>query len=149
MSLTIEDIRTYVKDMPQFNILLRGNPQSSDRLINLALELSVSDFNTTPPVTTKYTVENFPESGILIYGVLHHLANAEAERQLRNQVDYSLQGLQTAIDNKFPQYNQLAQYYKGLFEQRIGAYKTYKNQEDAWGGEFSPYAAINQYLFRD
>lgn len=148
MALTIEDIRTYVKDMPYYNVLLRGNPQSSDKLIELAMRLTVSDFNAVPPVMN-YTLENFPVDGIMLYGVLYHLAISEAERQLRNQVDYAMQGLTTAIDNKFPQYQQLASYYKGLFDQNISSFKTYVNQEEAWGGSWSPYAVINEYQYRD
>ena len=148
MSLTIEDIRTYVKDIPGLNILLEGNPQSTDKLINLAMRLSVSDFNSVPPVMS-YSLEDFPSDGILLYGTLYHLANSEAERQLRNQVDYSMQGLTTAIDNKFPQYQQLAAYYKGLFNEQITSYKTYVNLNDAWGEVWSPWATINQYQYRD
>lgn len=149
MALTIANVRTYTKDMPEYNVLLQGNPQSSDALIALAIKLTVNDFNMTPPVMA-YTVNTFPEEadGFAMYGILMHLANSEAERQLRNQVDYALQGLTTQIDNKFSQYNQLAQYYRGLFEQQMGQYKVYLNQSDAWGGVWSPLAAINEYRYR-
>lgn len=147
MSLTYDEIRIYVKDLPELNILLEGREQSSDELIALAMKLACADFNSTPPVMS-YTVDNFPDDSIMLYGTLFHLANSEAERQLRNQVDYQMQGLGTAIDNKFPQYNQLAQYYKGIFDQKITQYKTYINQDKAWGGEFSPLAAINEYQYR-
>ena len=75
MALTVEKIRTYVKDMPYYNVLLGGNPQSSDKLIELALELTLADFNAVPPVMS-YTLENFPDNctGIMLYGVLFHLA---------------------------------------------------------------------------
>lgn len=150
MALTVEKIRTYVKDMPYYNVLLGGNPQSSDKLIEFAMELTLADFNAVPPVMS-YTLENFPDNctGIMLYGVLFHLAVSEAERQLRNQVDYAMQGLTTSIDNKFPQYQQLASFYKGLFDQQIASYKTYVNQEQAWGESWSPYATINEYQFRD
>ena len=61
---------------------------------------------------------------------------------------YNAQGLNAGIDDKHPQYLQLAQYYKGLFDQGITSYKQSLNLEKAWGGSFSPYAGINTYQYR-
>lgn len=146
--LTVEDIRTYAKDTPEYNVLLEGEYQSVQKLVELSMKLTVSDFNIVAPVTS-YGLEDFPSDTVMLYGVLHHLANGEAERQLRNQVTYNAQGLNAGIDDKFLQYNQLAQYYKGLFDQKLREFKMYINQEKAWGGSFSPYMAINEYRFRD
>lgn len=148
MALTIDDIRLYCKDIPELNDLLEGRHQSSDELITLAMNLTVNDFNVVPPVS-QHTVDNFPSHSIMIYGVMHHLCNAEAERQLRNQVTYSAQGLNAGIDDKFEQYTRLAAYYKGLFDQKIGEYKAYQNNSAAWGGSHSPYAYINEWQFRN
>lgn len=145
--LTVEDIRTYAKDTPEYNVLLEGEYQSVQKLVELSMKLTVSDFNIVAPVTS-YGLEDFPSDTVMLYGVLHHLANGEAERQLRNHVTYNAQGLNAGIDDKFLQYNQLAQYYKGLFDQKLREFKMYINQEKAWGGSFSPYMAINEYRFR-
>lgn len=147
MSVTIDDIRVYCKDIEPLNVLLRGRLQSSDELIMLAMKLAANDFNIVPPVSNA-SVENFPSDTILIYGTLHHLCNAEAERQLRNQVTYSAQGLNAGIDDKFEQYNRLATYYKQLFDQKLTEYKQYQNLDKAWGGSASPYACINEYQYR-
>lgn len=145
--LTTDDIRLYAKDDAALNVLLEGQYQSSDELIELAMRLAADDFNAVPPITT-YSVENIPSDTVVLYGTLHHLANAEAERQLRNNVTYNAQGLNAGIDDKFPQYNQLALYYKQLFEAKIKELKTQQNMEAAWGGEFSPYAGLNEWRFR-
>lgn len=145
--LTIADVRLYAKDIAEFNVLLEGDEQSSDELIQLAMRLACNSYNIVPPVS-QYTVENFPSDAVLLYGVLHHLANTEAERQLRNQINYNAQGLNAGIDDKFQFYNTLATYYKGLFEQGIRELKTFVNQDKAWGGSFSPYAGINEHRFR-
>ena len=145
--LTIEDVRLYAKDKPELNILLEGAHQSSDELIALAMRLAADDFNVVPPIST-YATDNFPSDTVLLYGTLHHLANGEAERQLRNNVNYNAQGLNAGIDDKFPQYNQLAQYYKQLFEAKIKELKVQQNMEQAWGGRFSPYAGLNEWKFR-
>jgi len=145
--LSVDDIRLYCKDTAELNVLLEGSFQSSDELIQLAMKLAVNDFNIVPP-TSQYTVSDFPSDTVMLYGVLHHLANGEAERQLRNNVNYNAQGLNAGIDDKFAQYNQLAAYYKNLFEAKIKELKIQQNMENAWGGEFSPYAGLNEWKFR-
>ena len=147
MVLTTADIYIYMKDLPEFNVLLEGDQQSSNELVRLAMRLALSDFNSVEPVTV-YTLENFPQEAILLYGTLHHLAISEAEKQLRNQVNYSAQGLNAGIDDKMPQYNQLANFYKGLFDSKTQQYKHYINEADAWGEIFSPYHAIHETSFR-
>ena len=145
--ITVADVRLYAKDDALLNVLLEGEYQSSDELVELALRLAINDFNVVPPVST-YSEKDFPSDTVLMYGVMHHLANSEAERQLRNNVTYNAQGLNAGIDDKFMQYNQLAQYYKQLFEQKIRELKTQSNIEAAWGGMWSPYAGINEYQYR-
>lgn len=137
--LTPAQIRLYIKDVDVLNKLLDGHIQNIDELIELAKSLTVNYANIVPPKTS-YTVENFPSDTVMLYGVLHHLANGEAERNLRNNVNYQAQGLATEIDNKYQEYSQLAQYYKQLFDQQLGQIKQYENQEQAWGGAYSPYA---------
>lgn len=145
--ITAADVRLYAKDDAAMNVLLQGRYQSEDALIELALRLAVNDFNVVPPISS-YEVSNFPSDTMLMYGTLHHLANGEAERQLRNQVTYNAQGLNAQIDDKYQQYNQLALYYKQLFEAKIKEMKIQQNLEKAWGGSFSPYAGLNEYKFR-
>lgn len=145
--LTPDEVRSYMKDDEDLNILMEGELQSGDELINLATRLAVEDFNAQAPVT-EYNEDNFPNATILLYGVLHHLTNSEAERQLRNQVNYNAQGLQAGIDDKHQVYNQLAQYYKQMFEQKMMEYKRYLNMEDAWGQIPSPYSALNEYKYK-
>jgi len=148
MPLTADDVQLYCKDSPEFNILLEGEEQSSPDLINLAMRMAVSSFNAVPPFTT-YTVENFPSDALLMDGTLYCLANSEAERQLRNQINFNIQGGQASVDDKHPQYLSLATFYKTLFDQKTVVMKQYLNTESAWGESFSPYICINDFDFRN
>ena len=78
MALTVEDIREFCKDVPELNILLEGEVQSSDSLITRAIRLTVSDFNSYPPAT-QFSAEDFPSDSTLLFGVQHYLALAEAD----------------------------------------------------------------------
>lgn len=147
MALTVSDVHRSVKDQPEFNVLLEQDRQSGDPMIKLAFKLAVSDFNSLPPASS-YTQENFPNDAVLLYGVLFYLANGEAERQLRNQVNYNAQGLSVNLDDKFAQYNQLAQFYSQMFTRRSSELKKNLNIDAAWGQVSSPYAEVNQWDYR-
>jgi hypothetical protein len=147
MALTVDEIREYVRDKADLNILLEGREQSSDVDIKMAMRLAISDVNGVAPVT-QFTAESLNNDAILLYGTLHHLANMEAERQLRNQVNYSAQGLNAGIDDKMQQYNSLATYYKQLFDTKVKEYKVYLNAKQAWGDSFSPYSVLNPHNYR-
>ena len=146
-TLTLDDIRIYTRDLPELNILLEGNEQSPDELVALAMRLTVDDVNAFAPITD-YAVINFPNNTILLYGTLMHLANAEAERQLRNQVNYTAQGMNAGLDDKSQLYGALADRYRSLFESKLREFKVFINNESAWGEIYSPYTGLNQYKFR-
>lgn len=146
-TLTLDDLRIYTRDIPELNILLEGGEQSPDELIALAMRLTVSDVNAFAPLTD-FSVANFPNDTVLLYGTLMHLANAEAERQLRNQVNYNAQGLIAGIDDKSALYQALGDRYRSMFESKMREFKIYMNNESAWGEIFSPYSGINQYRTR-
>ena len=147
MALSLSDVYTYAKDQSDLNILLDNSLQSSAPLITLAMKLAVSEVNATAPVT-HFEPENFPSDTILLYGTLHHLANSEAERQLRNQVNYSAQGVSAGLGDKFPQYQQLSGFYRQLFDAKVRELKQYLNQESGWGGAYSPYIMLNEFNYR-
>ena len=129
------------------NILLNSEVQSSEPLILLAMRLAVSMFNGVTPITY-FSTTDFPNDTVLLYGTLHHLANGEAERQLRNQIDFTTQGLNVGVDNKYSQYSGLATMYRQLFDTETKALKAYINAENAWGESYSPYSNINEFNFR-
>jgi len=147
MSLTAIKVRQIVKDKKELNILLENDFQSPDPLIDTAMDLAVSDFNAQVPLTN-YNRDNFPNEAVLLYGTLHYLAAGEAERQLRNQVNYNAQGMSTNLDDKFPQYQKLASYYYQMFMQKAQQLKKFINMESAWGGVESAYSSLNEFKFR-
>lgn len=142
MALTAEQIQQYVKDQASENDLLEGALQSSPELLALAMQMAVDDFNAEQPLS-QYTLDNFPSDTVLLYGTLHHIANGEAERQLRNQVTYSAQGLNANLDDKYEQYSRLSGFYRQLFESKTVKLKQALNMAQAWGGLHSPYIGIN------
>lgn len=147
MALTPEKVRAYVKDDEYANALLEGELQSDDTLIELAMEMAISDFNSMAPVTA-FTVDNFPSLSILLRGTLYHLAMGESERQLRNQISFSAQGLTSEVDNKADQYQRLAGHYWQLFQSQAQPFKVQANIQAAWGTALSPYSLLTETEYR-
>lgn len=147
MALTLEEIRLYTKDAPELNILLEGEYQSSAPLVDFAIKLALSDLNAYPPVTD-YNADTNPNDFLLLMGICFHLANSEAERQLRNQMTMNAQGVSSGIDDKYEQYSRLAESYRARFQEKVREYKTFLNMQQAWGDSFSPYSTLNAFNFR-
>lgn len=145
--LSIQDVRIFTKDLPEYNFLSQGAEESSAELIALAIEGAVDYFNQISPVTN-YTADNFPNKIILLNGVCWLLAMSEMNNQVRNQISYSAQGLTAGINDKAPLYQALATMYKENFLAGAQEFKRYINMADAWGGVASPYIAINTADFR-
>ena len=147
MAVTVDTIREYVRDKAELNVLLDNTEQSPDTLITLVLEMTVQLFNNIQPVS-KHTLVGFPNDFLLIIGTLYHLCNSEAERQLRNQINFNAQGLNAGIDDKTQLYQQLAGVYLQQFTQLSQAIKQSANIDDAWGTISSPYDALHTWRFR-
>jgi len=147
MALTVDNIREYAKDKAELNILLDNTEQSSDVIIQTAMELTIPLYDVIQPIS-KTTLETFPNDYLLLLGTLYHLCNTEAERQLRNHANYNAQGLNAGIDDKSQMYQQLASMYLTQFTSMSQALKQSLNIADAWGSAPSPYTALHTWRFR-
>lgn len=147
--LTPAKVRARILDLPELNNLLMGELQNDDPFIMEIFESVVDLYNIVQPILGEATYAAFPSNGILFLGTVWKLCAGEAQRQLRNQVNYSAQGMNAGIDDKFQQYNQLAEQYRMQFMEATRAYKQSVNVAGAWGESFSPYAAIDSIAFRE
>lgn len=145
--VTIQDVRTYTKDLPEYNFLSQGSEESTAELIDLCAEYAIEYFNHIAPVTT-FSIDDFPQKGLLMQGICWQLAMSEMQNQVRNQITYSAQGLTAGINDKAQLYQQLAEMHKYNFLQGAKEYKQYLNIAQAWGGSASPYVAVNRGNFR-
>lgn len=146
-TISIQDIRVFTKDLPEYNFLSQGTEESTAELIDLCADLAIEYFNHVAPVTN-YTIETFPHKGLLMQGICWQLAMAEMQNQVRNQVTYSAQGLTAGINDKAQLYFQLAEMFKANFLNGAKEFKQFINISQAWGGSSSPYIAINTGNYR-
>ncbi len=82
--LTSEEIRMFMRDQPNYNILL-DDIEFADADILLAMKLTVAKWNAMPPVTN-LTSPNQLNEWVLLCGVCCILLKSEGLRQKRNQL---------------------------------------------------------------
>jgi len=82
--VTSEDIRMFMRDQPQYNILLDDIEFSDDDIVR-AMRLTVAKWNAITPVTSLTSAAQLNE-WVLLCGVCCILLKSEGLRQKRNQL---------------------------------------------------------------
>lgn len=137
--LTIEEVREFLQDRPENNLLLDNKEEFPSSMISLAIELAVSAYNALPPMST-VTSTTFPNKAILLTGTLYKLYAGQAALLARNTMNYSDGGLQIPIEERFSLYQSLAAMYQADFENSARSLKMHLNVEEGWGYVFSEYS---------
>lgn len=136
--LTVEDIRAFMRDQPDFNILT-DDIEFSDKDIERAMRLTVAKWNATTPITSLTSPAQLNEY-ILLCGVCCILLRSEGLRQKRNQFvtrDGNIDPV--GLDEKEALYLKWATYFCEEFDRMAKEYKVQQNMEsmldDRCGGE--------------
>ena len=134
MTLSSGDIRQFLRDYGEYNILL-DNVEFSEEDINAAVRFTVARYNLLTPITT-ITEDGFPNEWLLLIGVCSHLMHSEAFLQLRNQATYQDGDVERiGIDDKFALSDSLANDWT-THAQKL---KQQQNMEDCYGSLSSGY----------
>lgn len=136
--LTPEDVRAFISDSVPNNKLL-DDLEFTDARVNVAIQMTLSNINTTPPMSM-YTVDDFPYFSTLMYGTLWNLFSGQVALKARNNLQYSDGGLAVPVEEQFPLYMNLLQYYEATFKQELSRIKISINNDAAWGAVGSMYS---------
>jgi hypothetical protein len=139
-----EAVRRYIRDQAPLNTLLAGY-ETDDEGLDIAIELALSDFNTTAPVITNYTLKSFPSFIILLYGTVIQVLQSAGILQARNELDYSAGGVTVQISNKSGLYASWVDRLLSQYEVKKTNLKVQINAGQAWGGIDSEYGLIDQF----
>jgi hypothetical protein len=134
--LTALEVREYLQDYPEANLLLDAQ-EFSNTFIELCMDLATSEFNQIPPIALTVMLNNFPSKGILLYGTLWMMFQGRAALAARNNLTYSDGGLQIPVEEKYELYNQLASTFGSMFKEAVQRYKASWNMEIGWGCTFT------------
>lgn len=137
-------LRLFTMDTPELNRLIRDYEIDEDRL-ELAILLTISDWNTTTPVIGKVTLGSFPSLYLLIHGAALQCLKMAGLYQSRNELTYSSGGSSFVRSNKTPYYQSWIQNFASDYEAKKLNYKLQKNIEGAYGDGFSSEYAVIGY----
>jgi hypothetical protein len=139
-TLSVSEVREFIKDKPEFNHLLDGE-EFSPVQINMSIELAIDHFNGEIPVSN-YSNNDFPKKDLLMSGTLYKLMSGASALLARNHMSFSDGGLQIPVEERITLYQSLAEMYKVDFETRTQKWKINNNIETGWGS-----VATDQSLF--
>jgi len=134
------EVREFISDKVDKNHLLEGEEVSAP-MINLCMELAISEFNNTAP-TSMYTIDTFPFKALLLSGTLYKIYSGLSALVARNNFSYSDGGLQIPLEERFQLYQSLAAMYEADFTSSMTKVKIHQNMVDGWGGVSSDYASM-------
>lgn len=138
-------LRLFLNDTPELNRLSR-KVESGDPQLDLALMLTVDDFNTTPPLITPVTVATFPSVWMLLYGSAIQVLRSQGILQSRNELSYSSGGVSVRIFDKTQNYQSWIAQFVAEYERKKQNFKIAQNIAGAMGaGVASEYGILNYF----
>lgn len=134
-------LRRFVRDYPELNRLLRAQEHSLED-IDLALDLTVAEYNTKNPPMPDVTIDTYPSLWLLLHGGAVHLIRSAGILQARNRLPYSSGGISVRMFDKTELYMAwarefIADYQSTLIESKVAA-----NIRGGWGGVHSAYWSL-------
>lgn len=144
--VTVDQVRRFMRDYPDKNILLDDVEFSQDD-VNQGVEMVTSKYNILTPQTS-ITSQGWPAAlqYLLLLGVAAYLIKSCSFLQLRNQATYQDGDIAPiGIDDKYPLYVQFAQILDAEWMQLAKDVKTQNNLESAYGCLSSGYRNVSRY----
>lgn len=135
-------IRMFMMDNEEMNRLLRVKEIDDDRL-DLAIDMTISDWNTTTPVIGRVDIVSWPSLYLLIHGAAIQCLKMAGLYQSRNELTYTSGNSSFVRANKTGYYQSWIQNFAAEYEAKKLNYKIQQNIEGAYGnGFFSEYDLI-------
>lgn len=134
-------LRLFLRDTPQINRLIRKE-ESDDELLTFALEMAISDWNSTSPHIGQVHIGNYPSLYLLMHAAAIQILKTQGLVQARNELNYSAGGSSFMRSNKSNYYMQWMANFANEYEAKKRNMKISQNIERGWGGVSSEYDRI-------
>jgi hypothetical protein len=135
-------LRMFLMDNEAMNRLLNRVEIDDDRL-ELAIIMTMSDWNTTAPIIGTIDLINWPSLYLLLHGAAVQCFKMAGFYQSRNELTYNSGGSSFVRANKTSYYQSWIQNLASEYEAKKMQFKIQANVEGAYGnGYFSEYDAI-------
>lgn len=133
MEKALKYLRLFLRDTPQINRLIRAN-ESTDEDLMFALDMCISDWNTTTPMIGNTHIGNFPSLYLLMHGAAMQILKSAGLVQARNELNYNTGGSSFVRSNKTQYYQSWMTNFSNEYEAKKRNLKIQQNIEKAWGG---------------
>lgn len=144
-SLTVEDIRMFLRDLPSKNPLLLGEAEFDDADLTRALSFALDKYNAMTP-QTRVTNASYLNRWVMMMGACAILLRSEGLRQLRNQlVTQDGNIAPVGLDEKQALYLQWADNLQAEFDGLCRQAKTQNNMEACYDGLASGYRYLGRW----
>jgi hypothetical protein len=134
-------LRLFMQDTAQLNRLIRKE-ESNAELMEFALEMAISDWNSTNPIIGNVDIGNFPSLYLLLHGAAIQLLKSQGLLQARNELNYTAGGSSFMRSNKSNYYQSWMINFANEYEMKKRNMKMFQNIEHGWGGVSSEYDRI-------
>ena len=123
MAVLIKRLRNRILDVdPALNIITEDFEFSDKQLEGFIIE-ALYDINEAEPRRSRFTISNFPRTGLLLDGAMVFLLKARGLLHLRNQISYSDAGTSVNLDDKSGHYAQWAGQYEAQYRNDVREFK--------------------------
>jgi hypothetical protein len=134
-------LRLFMADTAALNRLIRKQ-ESDNELFDFAIEMAISDWNTTTPVLGHTSINSYPSLFLLMHGAAIQILKTQGLYQARNELNYSAGGSSFVRANKSNYYMQWMTNFANEYEGKKRALKIQMNINRGWGGVNSEYELI-------
>lgn len=134
-------LRLFLRDTPQLNRLIRKE-ESDNELLDFAIEMTISDWNSTSPHIDRIDIQNYPSLYLLMHGAVIQIMKSQGIYQARNELTYQAGGSSFMRFNKSSYYMNWMINLSNDYEIKKRNMKIAKNITGGWGGVASEYDRI-------
>ena len=132
----------FIQDTTELNRLIIGE-ELDDIHLEFAIEMCISDWNTTAPmVGAAKTISSFPSLYLLMHGAAIQCFKMGGMRQTRNELNYQSGGSSFLRSNKTPLYQSWINMFMNDYEMKKKSLKIAQNVASGYGEVWSEYDYI-------
>jgi hypothetical protein len=137
-------LRLFMRDQKELNRLTR-KVESDEEMLEFAIEMTISDWNTTPPLIGVVSILDFPGLAMLLQGASIQLLKSQGILQARNELSYNAGGASFTRFNKTTVYLNWMMNLENKYETNKRNMKIQFNVERGWGVSHSEYQRLGQW----
>lgn len=131
----------FLRDTPELNRLIR-KAESNLEMQTFAIEMAISDWNSTSPFIDRVDINNYPSLYLLMHGAVIQILKSQGLYQARNELQYQAGNSSFMRFNKSNYYMQWSINLSNDYEVKKRNMKIAKNIIGGWGGVASEYDRI-------